>query len=249
MARRRQLRMTDWLTSEPIMTPVCDAHHACEVAVINDNDSGGEQAAVDWPDGVTRVQACMNPSSVAFLDVLSDSGRCECTGACLRGLCANAAAGIFCNGASCGAGDGCGNRCEELTCLELVRTQTGIGLSTILPLPPDTCVGEYCGVLLRGAAFTPSMRRYGYAFEFAERDIKGEHVFVDASRYGNLCRFINHSCLPNCRIEVMVNGSERKVAVVTTEFVPADGELTFQYCAQVWFVCRCVACVGPRPSG
>ncbi|KAL4155790.1 hypothetical protein PRNP1_007892 [Phytophthora ramorum] len=36
--------------------------------------------------------------------------------------------------------------------------------------------------------------------------------------------------VPNCQFEVMMNGSERKVAVVTISPVPAEGELTVLYC-------------------
>ena len=35
----------------------------------------------------------------------------------------------------------------------------------------------------------------------------GNGFVVDASKYGNVSRFINHSCDPNCRVEFLqVNG-------------------------------------------
>lgn len=190
----------------------------------DDNLEGSQTArseqGVPRPSGIERLWACVNLRGVAFADTLGDVGQCACIGACLCGICSNATAGIYCGSANCSVGDDCGNRCEELTSLRLVMTRTGLGVATTLPLPPDICVGEYCSVLSCGTEFTPEMRRRGFGFKFTEPSIAGECVYYDASERGSLCRFVNHSCVPNWRFEVIVNQGGRRVAVVTSEVVP-----------------------------
>jgi hypothetical protein len=244
MVRHRQLHVTDWLTTNAAVL----RGHGGRVSAFEElgNETEDEYVALRWPDGIIRLSSCLNPKRITFQDEPGNGRRCVCKGTCLRGLCDNAAGSIYCDDGNCGAGEHCGNRWEEFTCLKLVRTSTGIGLATTVPLPPETCVGEYGGLLRSGSAFTPAMRRHGYGFEFSEMDVKEKRVIVDATRHGSLFRFINHSCVPNCRFEVMMNGSERKVAVVTIEYVPAEGELTVRYCKHVWFVCRCEACMCAR---
>ncbi|KAK7230997.1 ASH1-like histone lysine methyltransferase [Aureococcus anophagefferens] len=57
----------------------------------------------------------------------------------------------------------------------------------------------------------------------------GKGDVIDASRYGGLTRFLNHSCAPNCEAESwMVNG-EMRVAIAALRDVAKDEEITFDY--------------------
>lgn len=258
MARRRQLLVTDWLASTTrAVEPSRDSSRAprgssaADAIVLDDGDGAAvlESAGAgppQWPDNVGRLHGCLNPNCVVFRDELGDLGACTCSGACVRGACANATAGIYCDRDNCGVGSFCGNRLDELACLFLTLSRLGLGVATSVPLPPETAVGEYCGVIRTSADFTQVMRQSGYGFEFAETSSAGERVYVDASQQGSLCRFLNHSCVANCRFEVMLNREKRKVAVVTSEQVPVSGELTLTYCSRLWFACSCAACVCSR---
>jgi hypothetical protein len=176
-----------------------------------------------WRGQVTRCER-----GVGFRDLTGELGQCFCIGGCLRGCCVNATARIFCDVANCGSVN-CWNRCQELPCLALVATRTGLGVASTLPLPPGINVGEYCGVLRRGAEFTRVMEQSGFGFKFAELSATGECIYIDASQSGSLCRFMNHACVANCRFEVMTNRCARKVVVVTCEFVSPVSELTVSY--------------------
>jgi hypothetical protein len=187
--------------------------------------------AMAWPAGIERLDV---RSGVAFRDVTNHLQQCSCIGGCFRGFYVNAEAGIFCNAVNCGAGASCGNRCRELACLQLVVRRTGLGVASTLPLPANVCVGEYCGVLRRGAEITRDMEQSTFRFEFAERSASGERICVDAARCGSLCRFMIHSDVANCHLEVMANRCARKVAVVTCEFVPPGDDLTLSYRDRVW---------------
>lgn len=231
MVRCRQLLLTSWLVVDRVV--MCGINQQPLVLSIR----------LRWLGGVARLYECANPSQVSFPDAFGELGVCTCSGVCARDTCLNAMAAVYCDSGNCDVGVGCGNRLEELVCLRLVRCRFGLGVASAVTLPPGVAVGEYCGVLRRGDDFTEAMRGTGFGFEFRKRSTTRERVYVDASRSGSLFRFVNHSCVPNCRFEVMMNRGMRKVAVVTTEVILAGGELTVKYCGRLWFECRCIACV------
>ena len=57
---------------------------------------------------------------------------------------------------------------------------------------------------------------------------------VDGEFYGGVCRFMNHSCDPNCRqFTVSYNHADAylyDIALFAVRFIPAGTELTFNYC-------------------
>lgn len=57
----------------------------------------------------------------------------------------------------------------------------------------------------------------------------GEDVIIDASKYGNTSRFINHSCNPNCHIEKWNVNGEIRVGIFTSKMVPKGTEFTIDY--------------------
>jgi hypothetical protein len=257
MKRRRfhQGHVTDWLlrdaSEEKAETRLCG--YAPDVIVINDDDEHVkpsasallefESHAVSWPHKVVRLCRCLNPHAVAFHNKSGAIGGCLCAGVCDSWTCLNAVSGVYCGENNFLAGPMCGNRMAELKSLRLVRRSLGlgVGIHSAYTLEFGTVVGEYCGVICREADFTTEMRQSGYGFEFTERSSSGGKVFICASECGSICRFVNHSCNPNCRFEVRVNGVCRKVIVVIQKRIEADEELTIFYNDLVCFHCRCSA--------
>jgi len=96
----------------------------------------------------------------------------------------------------------------------------GMGLYALRPIPADTKVIEYLGEritksesLLRCEAGNP------FIFSIDE-----EHD-LDGSIEGNLARFINHSCAPNCDAE----DHEGRIWVVPRRDIAEGEELTYNY--------------------
>lgn len=52
---------------------------------------------------------------------------------------------------------------------------------------------------------------------------------IDASRKGNLARYINHSCDPNCATRKWVVNGETRIGIFAIEDIKAGTELTFDY--------------------
>jgi hypothetical protein len=66
------------------------------------------------------------------------------------------------------------------------------------------------------------------------QEFKDITLVVDAARQGNVARFINHSCEPNCLTQAMFARGARShllhyVAVVAAQNIPALTEFTYDY--------------------
>lgn len=60
--------------------------------------------------------------------------------------------------------------------------------------------------------------------------MKSSHEeIIDAIKYGNLSRFINHSCEPNCETQKWSVNGETLVGIVSMKDIPEGEELTFDY--------------------
>ena len=57
----------------------------------------------------------------------------------------------------------------------------------------------------------------------------GRDEFIDATKKGNLGRFLNHSCRPNCKVEKWVVGKKSRMGIFTKRKIAAGEELTFNY--------------------
>lgn len=52
---------------------------------------------------------------------------------------------------------------------------------------------------------------------------------IDATLKGNLARFINHSCAPNCATEKWEVAGELCVGIFARAHIPAGTEITYDY--------------------
>jgi histone-lysine N-methyltransferase SETD2 len=53
--------------------------------------------------------------------------------------------------------------------------------------------------------------------------------YVDAQVKGNVSRFLNHSCAPNCESQKWQVGGDMRVGFFATRDIGAGEELTFDY--------------------
>ncbi|MCE3005139.1 MAG: SET domain-containing protein-lysine N-methyltransferase [Xanthomonadaceae bacterium] len=144
----------------------------------------------------------------------------------------------------------------------IVRRQSpihGYGVFANVDLPADASLIEYTGERIshdEAAERYGADRNSGHTFLFTAN----AHWLIDGNRGGNLARWINHSCAPNCKAEVHVDidGDERrdKVWISTVRDIRAGEELTFDYAVilpgevtpeeRAQWACRCGA---PECSG
>ncbi|XP_038219408.1 protein PFC0760c-like [Zerene cesonia] len=137
-------------------------------------------------------------------------------------------------GPTCRAGERCNNRAFEKRLyprLEPYRTPArGWGLRTLEDIKAGQFVIEYVGELIDEEEFQRRMRR--------KHEVRDENYYfltldkermIDAGPKGNLARFMNHSCDPNCETQKWTVLGDVRVGLFALYDIPANSELTFNY--------------------
>ena len=147
--------------------------------------------------------------------------------------CINRATKIECVG-DCGCGPDCRNQRfqkKQYAQVSVIKTdKKGYGLRAETDLEPHQLIFEYVGEVVGEAQFRRRMRQYDQEgikhFYFMSLN-KGE--FVDATKRGNLGRFCNHSCNPNCYVDKWVVGEKLRMGIFAERAIQAGEELVFNY--------------------
>uniref|UniRef100_A0A2A4J3Z0 Histone-lysine N-methyltransferase n=1 Tax=Heliothis virescens TaxID=7102 RepID=A0A2A4J3Z0_HELVI len=165
-------------------------------------------------------------------------------------------------GPTCRAGDRCHNRAfEKRLYPKLVPYRTpsrGWGLKTLEDIKAGQFVIEYVGELIDEEEFRRRMRR--------KHEIRDENFYfltldkermIDAGPKGNLARFMNHCCEPNCETQKWTVLGDVRVGLFALYDIPANSEVTFNYnleCAGIEkkrCMCgakRCSGYIGAKPK-
>uniref|UniRef100_A0A182VQ71 protein-synthesizing GTPase n=1 Tax=Anopheles minimus TaxID=112268 RepID=A0A182VQ71_9DIPT len=146
----------------------------------------------------------------------------------------------------CACGPDCLNRVVQNggKCnLTLFKTSNGRGwgVRTNAVIYEGQYISEYCGEVIsydeaekRGREYDAVGRTYLFDLDFNDTD---NPYTLDAARYGNVTRFFNHSCDPNCGIwSVWIDCLDPylpRLAFFALRRIEIGEELTFNYHAQV----------------
>lgn len=137
-------------------------------------------------------------------------------------------------GPKCTLGEHCLNKRfqkSQSAKVEVFKTRKkGWGLRTTTDLPADSFIMEYVGEVVRSKEFRSRVKRY------TKQKIK-HHYFmalrsdeiIDATCKGNLTRFINHSCEPNCETQKWTVNGDLRIGFFTIRNLQAGEEITFDY--------------------
>ncbi|XP_010534715.1 PREDICTED: histone-lysine N-methyltransferase ASHH2-like isoform X2 [Tarenaya hassleriana] len=148
--------------------------------------------------------------------------------------CLNRMLNIECVQGTCPCGDFCSNhQFQKRKYAKFERFQSGkkgYGLRLLEDVRRGQFLIEYVGEVLDILAYEARQKDYAAKGEkhFYFMTLNGNEV-IDAGSKGNLGRFINHSCEPNCRTEKwMVNG-EICVGIFSLRDIKKGEEVTFDY--------------------
>lgn len=137
-------------------------------------------------------------------------------------------------GPKCSLGDHCLNkRFQKLQSakVEVFKTRKkGWGLRTTTELPANSFIMEYVGEVVRNKEFKSRVKKY------TKQKVK-HHYFmklrndeiIDATVKGNVTRFINHSCEPNCETQKWAVNGDPRIGFFTLRDLKAGEEITFDY--------------------
>jgi SET domain-containing protein len=132
----------------------------------------------------------------------------------------------------------CGRKCQnqrfqrrQYANVTVIKTEKkGFGLRANVEMKPGDFIFEYIGEVIEERAFRRRMRQYdaeGIKHFYFMSLTKGE--FVDATKKGNLGRFCNHSCNPNCFVDKWVVGDKLRMGIFAERKIKAGEELVFNY--------------------
>jgi hypothetical protein len=112
----------------------------------------------------------------------------------------------------------------------------GFGVFAAQAITKNTRIIDYAGVLIRNSESEAREERYlkdGCIWVFRVNRRWSRDAAVD----GNIARFINHSCRPNCWFEVV----DRTIWIRASRRIPAGEELTYDYATigERAIPCRC----------
>ena len=147
--------------------------------------------------------------------------------------CINRATKMECYG-DCGCGSACENQRfqqQRYANVSVIKTEKkGYGLRADSDLHPNEFIFEYIGEVIHEGQFRKRMHQYddeGIKHFYFMSLSKGE--FVDATKRGNLGRFCNHSCNPNCYVDKWVVGDKLRMGIFAERNIQAGEELVFNY--------------------
>lgn len=148
--------------------------------------------------------------------------------------CINRELFIECNGEECP----CRNRCQnqrfqnrKYAQVKVIETPgKGFGLFLCEDLKPGTLVMEYVGEVVNQEQMGTRAQKYAKQGQahFYFMTLRPNQI-IDATCKGNLSRFMNHSCVPNCETQKWIVGGKIKIGLFTLKNIKAGNELTFDY--------------------
>ncbi|KAK7486796.1 hypothetical protein BaRGS_00021943 [Batillaria attramentaria] len=148
--------------------------------------------------------------------------------------CLNRVVFTECTPETCPCEDRCSNqRIQQqqfAPALEKFLTEDrGFGVRTLEPIPAGHFILEYLGEVVSETEFRRrmteeySMERHHYCLNMDGRTV------IDGYRMGNLTRFVNHACQPNCEMQKWnVNGLYRMVLLALRDIKPYE-EISYDY--------------------
>lgn len=148
--------------------------------------------------------------------------------------CINRATKMECSETAGNCGGGCYNQRfqrKQYADVSVIKTdKKGYGLRTDASLGVNDFIFEYIGEVINEATFRRRMIQYDQQgikhFYFMSLN---KNEFVDATRKGNLGRFCNHSCVPNCYVDKWVVGDKLRMGIFALRSIRAGEELVFNY--------------------
>lgn len=104
------------------------------------------------------------------------------------------------------------------------------GLFALEPVAADEMVIEYVGQVVRPVLADLRETQYeavGIGSSYLFR-VDLEYI-IDATKCGNLARFINHSCNPNCYARVITIEGQKKIVIYSKQPIAPGEEITYDY--------------------
>lgn len=157
---------------------------------------------------------------------------CEISDNC-GNSCLNRAMQMECVSDLCQCGENCQNQNIQKQMVARVgvyRTKNkGYGIKAISPINKGSFIMEYVGeVITKDEYEIRLMMHYSNDMNFYCISLGNEYV-IDSRNMGNICRFVNHSCMPNCQMQKWKVDGFLCLALFAIKDIEMGEELTYDY--------------------
>ncbi len=121
--------------------------------------------------------------------------------------------------------------------LKVKRSTAGLGLFAQEDIPKEEFIIEYFGREITEAEQYTSKSKY--LFEVSSKKT------IDGTTRENTARYINHSCRPNCEVEI----KKGRILVFSKRKIKVGEELAYDYGKEFWnehikpIGCKCMKCL------
>ncbi|KAK3826466.1 MAG: hypothetical protein JOS17DRAFT_686684 [Linnemannia elongata] len=104
------------------------------------------------------------------------------------------------------------------------------GLFAMEKVDANDMVIEYIGEVIRQKVADHREKRYermgiGSSYLFRVDD----DTVIDATKMGNIARFINHCCTPNCNAKIITVDGQKKIVIYAKRDIEEGEEITYDY--------------------
>nr|GMD94173.1 histone-lysine N-methyltransferase ASHH2-like [Ipomoea batatas] len=207
-----------------------DARHNC--------DNSGKKSAVAQSSTWTLIKSNLflhrsrksqTIDEIMICHCKPSDGRIGCGNECL-----NRMLNIECVQGTCPCGEQCSNQQFQRRNYAKLKWfkcgKKGYGLQLLEDVSKGCFIIEYVGEVLDMRVYEARQKEYALKGHkhFYFMTLNGSEV-IDACAKGNLGRFINHSCDPNCRTEKWMANGEVCIGLFAIRDIKKGEELTFDY--------------------
>jgi hypothetical protein len=112
-----------------------------------------------------------------------------------------------------------------------IGEEVGVGIFAKEEISADMLIGEYTGIVRRCSSQDPPN---DYSFIYPVEDSIGRYLEIDAKKWGNFTRHINHSYNPNIEtVSAYIKGVHH-VILLSSRVIKKGEQLTFDYGESYW---------------
>lgn len=131
----------------------------------------------------------------------------------------------------------CGTNCKNsstqkgnIVSVEIMPAHKGdLGAKTNVIIAKGTFIMEYVGEVIEERAYEERLNTLYANYRHIYGIALCNKFTIDAHRKGNLCRYVNHSCNPNCNMERWIVNGLPRLGLFAKRNIAAGEELTFNY--------------------
>lgn len=115
--------------------------------------------------------------------------------------------------------------------IKWINAFIGYGIFAAKDIPEYTFIGEYSGLIKRRRRRRDLGNDYIFGYVTGPSDTP---YMIDAEKYGNFVRFINHSDEPNLTSRWIISDNISHIVLFANRFIPKDTQLTYDYGPYYW---------------